>query len=73
MILEAINFGSWFTHGDVALETSADFLSASEHRLIPARVRNEWAKLQRKGIHSVSAPASQEGSRVGHAGVVFVV
>ena len=47
------------THGDAALETTADFLAVSEHRLIPARVRSEWAELRRKGIHSVWAPASQ--------------
>ena len=60
------------THGDTALETAADFLAVSEHRLIPARVRCEWAELRRKGVHSVWAPASQEGSHVGHAGVGVV-
>ena len=64
--------GGWLTHGDTALETTADFLAVSEHRLIPARVRCEWAELRRKGIHSVWAPASQEGSHVGHAGVGVV-
>ena len=68
--LEAFNFGDWLTHGDTALETTADFLAVPEHRLIPARVRSEWAGLRRKGIHSVWALASQEGSHVGHAGVV---
>ena len=67
--LEALNVGGWLAHGDTAMETSADFLSVSEHRLIPARVWGEWAVLRRKGIHSVWAPASQEGSHVGHAGV----
>ena len=70
--LEAFNVGGWLTHGDTALETTADFLAVSEHRLIPARVRSEWAELRRKGIHSVWAPASQEGSHVGHAGVGVV-
>ena len=64
--LEALNVGGWPTHGDTALETSADFLAVSEHRLVNARVRAEWAALRRKGIHSVWAPASQEGSHVGH-------
>ena len=36
--LEALNVG-WLTYQDTALETSADFLTVSEHRLIPARVR----------------------------------
>ena len=70
--LEALNVGGWLTHGDTALETTADFLAVSEHRLIPARVRSEWAGLRRKGIHSVWALASQEGSHVGHAGVGVV-
>ena len=33
------NVGGWLTHGDLALETKADFLAISEHRLIPARIR----------------------------------
>ena len=70
--LEAFNVGGWLTHGDTALETTADFLAVSEHRLIPARVRSEWAGLRRKGIHSVWAHSSQEGSHVGHAGVGIV-
>ena len=70
--LEALNVGGWLTHGDTALDTIADFLAISEHRLIPARVRSEWAGLRQKGIHSVWAPASQEGSHVGHAGVGVV-
>ena len=48
------------------------FLAVSEHRLIPARVRGEWAALLHKGIHSVWDPASQEGSHVGHCGVGIV-
>ena len=35
--LEAFNVSGWLTHGDLALETQADFLAVSEHRLIPAR------------------------------------
>ena len=70
--LEAFNVGGWLTHGDLALETKADFLAVSEHRLIPARIRGVWAELRRKGIHSVWFPASQESSQVGHAGVGIV-
>ena len=40
-----------------------------EHRLIPARVRCEWSRLKRKGLASVWAPASQDSSHVGNAGV----
>ena len=70
--LDALNVGGWLTHGDTALDTSADFLAVSEQRLIPARARSELDDLRRKGIHSVWAPASQEGSHVGHAGVGVV-
>ena len=31
--------------GDLALEARVDFLAVVEHRLIPARVRSEWARL----------------------------
>ena len=43
-----------------------------EHRLVPARVRSEWSRHRMKGIGSVWAPASQESSHVGHAGVGVV-
>ena len=33
------------THGDLALEAGVDFVAVVEHRLIPARVRSEWARL----------------------------
>ena len=67
--VEVFNVGGWLTHGDVALETGVDFLAVVEHRLVPARVRSEWSRLRMKGIGSVWAPASQESSHVGHAGV----
>ena len=70
--LEAFNVGGWLTHGYLALDTRADFLAVTEHRLIPARIRGVWADLRRKGIHSVWSPASQESSQVGHAGVGIV-
>ena len=57
---------------DTALETDADFLAVSDHRLIPARVRGEWPAIRRRGVRSVCALASQEGSHAGHAGVGVV-
>ena len=69
---EAIDVEGWLTHGDLALEMSADFLAVSEHWLIPAWVRNQWAKLRSAGIHSVWAPALHQVSHVGHAGVSVV-
>ena len=35
----------WLTHGDLVLDAGLDFLAVTEHRLIPARVRSEWAGL----------------------------
>ena len=58
--------------GTFALDTSANFLAISEHRLIPARVRCNGLRLGVEEIHSVWSPASQEGSHVGHAGVGIV-
>ena len=51
-----------------ALEAQADFLAVVEHRLIPARVRNEWARLKWKGSATIWAPACQDSSHVGNAG-----
>ena len=65
MTVEVFNVGGWLTHGDMVLETNVDFLAVVEHRLVPARVRGEWAR----GASSVWSPASQESSHVGHGGV----
>ena len=54
---------------DLELEVGVDFLAVVEHRLIPARVRSEWARLWRKGLASILAPANQDASHVGSAGV----
>ena len=48
------------------------FLLFAEHRLIPARVRSEWSRLRGKGLSSILAPASQDSSHVGNAGVGVV-
>ena len=50
--VEVLNVGGW-PHGDLALEAGVDFLAVVEHRLIPARVRSEWARLRRKALASV--------------------
>ena len=70
--LEFVNVGGWLTHGDLALNAGVDFLAVAEHRLIPARVRSEWSRLKGKGLSSIWAPASQDSSHVGHAGVGIV-
>ena len=70
--LEFHNVGGWLTHGDLALDVGVDFLAVAEHRLIPARVRGEWSRLRGKGLSSIWAPASQDSSHVGNAGVGVV-
>ena len=70
--IEVFSVGGWLTHGDYALDIAADFLVICEHRLISARLRSGWASLRSAGFHSVWAPASQDGSHVGHAGVGVV-
>ena len=70
--LEFHNVGGWLTHGDLALEAGVAFLVVAEHRLIPARVRSEWSGLRSKGLSSIWAPASQDSSHVGNAGVGVV-
>ena len=67
--VEVLNVGGWLTHGDLALEAGVDFLAVLEHRLIPARVRSEWARLRSKGLASVWALACQDSSHVGNAGI----
>ena len=47
LVLRVFYVGGWLTHGDSALEVGVDFLAVVEHRLIPARVRSEWARLRR--------------------------
>ena len=46
------------------MEAQVDFLAVVEHRLIPARVHSEWARLREKGLGTV-----QDSSHVGHVGV----
>ena len=70
--IEVFNAGGFLTLGDYAFETDAGFLAVIEHRLIPARIRHEWARLRRAGIWSVWSPANQDFGHVGHAGVGLI-
>ena len=65
---------SWatLTRGDFALEVGVDFPAVAEHRLIPARVRSEVSRLRGKGLAIVWAPACQDSSHVGNAGIGVV-
>ena len=66
--VEVFNVGGWLTHGDLALDFKVDFfLAVVEHRLIPARVRSEWARLGKRRVASIRAPACQGSSHVGNA------
>ena len=69
LAVEVFNVGGWLPRGDCALDVDVDFLAVVEHRLIPARVRSEYATLRTKDISSAWAPASQKSSHVGNAGV----
>ena len=53
---EVLYVGGWLTHGDFALDAGVDFLAVAAHRLIPARVHNEWSSLRGKGVAPVWAP-----------------
>ena len=68
--VEFANVGGWFTFGDVAMDSRAQFLAVAEHRLIPARARYIGNQLRKVGYQSVWAPACQDPG--GHAGVGFV-
>ena len=57
------------THEDLALDVKVDLLAVVEHRLIPARVRSELARLGKRRLGSIWAPACQGSSHVGNAGV----
>ena len=72
LAVEVFDVGGWLTHGDLALDAGLDFLAVTEHRLISARVRSEWARSRAKGVASIWGPASQDASHVGNAGVGVV-
>ena len=72
LAVEVFNVGGWLTHGDLALDAGLDFLAVTEHRLIPAGVRSEFARLRSKGVASIWAPASQDSFHVGNAGAGVV-
>ena len=65
MTLEVLNVGRCLTHGDGALDSDAVFVLLSETRLIPARVRNECAKLWAAQIASARSQACQASAHVG--------
>ena len=66
--VEVFNVGGWLAHGDYACSVDVDFLGVVDQRLITAKVRHEWSRLRKDGVHSVWSPASQKHSHVGQAG-----
>ena len=70
--VEFVNVGGWLTHGDLALDSYAQFLAVAEHRLIPSRARSVCHQLRRAGYQSVWCPACQDQVAGGHAGVGVV-
>ena len=72
LVIELIKVGGWLANCDEALETKADFIMVTEHRLVPARTRSESKRLRSAGIYSLWTPACQDTSHVGHAGVGLV-
>ena len=67
--IEFVNMGGWLTHGDLALDSCAQFLAVAEHRLIPSRARSVCHQLRKTGYQSVWSPACQDQVAGGHAEV----
>ena len=70
--IEFLDLGGWLAKGDLSLESQAHFLAVAEHRLVQARARNVTAQLRKSGMSSVWAPACQDITPGGHAGVGVV-
>ena len=67
--VEFVNVGGWLTHGDLALDSCAQFLAVAEHRSIPSRARSVCHQLRRAGRHYIWALACQDQVAGGQAGV----
>ena len=64
--------GGWLTHGDLALDSCAQFLAVAEHRLIPSGARSVCHQLREAGYQSVWSPVCQDQVAGGHVGVGVV-
>ena len=67
--IEFLNVGGWLSWGDLALESSGNFLAVAEHRLVPARARTVTTQLRQARRSSVWAPSCQDVTPGGLAGV----
>ena len=70
--IEFVNVGGWLTHGDLALDSCAQFLAVAEHHFIPSRARSVCHQLRKAGYQSVWSLACQDQVAGGHAGVGVV-
>ena len=70
--VEFVNDGGWLTHGDLALDSCAQFLAVAEHQLIPSKAPSVGHFLCKAGHQSVWSPACQDQVAGGHAGVGVV-
>ena len=70
--IEFVNVGGWLTHGDLALNSCAQFLAVAEHHSIPSRARSVCHQLRKAGYQCVWSPACQDQVAGGHAGVGVV-
>ena len=57
---EFVDVGGWLTHGDMALDSCAQFLAVAENRLIPAWAKSTGHQLWRADRQSVLTPACQD-------------
>ena len=70
--IQFVNVGGWFTYGDLAMDSCAQFLAVAEHWLIHSRARSVCHQLRKAGHHSVWSPACQDQVAGCHAGVGVV-
>ena len=61
--IEFVNVGGWLAHGDLALDSCAQFQAVAEHRLIPSRAWSVGHQLRKAGHQSC-----QDQVAGGHAG-----
>ena len=71
--VEFVNVDDWITYGDLAMDSSAQFLAVAEHRLIPSIARSIGHLLRKAGHQSVWATACQDRVAVAWSGRVALL
>ena len=64
--VEFVNVGGCLTHGDLALDSCAQFLAVAEHWLIPSRARSVCHQLREACHHSVWSLAVNSTPHTSH-------